>query len=172
VAISFPEVLSHEHDVSEFDCGKPALNNWLKMRALSNQARGFTVVMVVHEDGHVVGFYGLAPTAVSPAQMPRAIKTGQPPNPIPCILLGQLATDLRYAGRGIASSLLRHALDRSVQAAELIGGRALLVHAIDDEAAAFWRSRGFIPKLNDPLMLFRGMKEIEATVQAGQNLLA
>jgi GNAT superfamily N-acetyltransferase len=171
VVISSPETLAPEHDVSAFDCGKPALNNWLKTRALSNQVRGFTVVMVVHDDGRVVGFYGLAPTAVSPSDFPRSIRTGQPPNPIPCILLGQLATDMSYAGKGIGSGLLRHALERSVQAAKLIGGRALLVHAIDDEAAAFWQSRGFIPKLSDPLMLFRGMSEVEATVIAVQNLL-
>jgi len=89
-----PELLNKNHDISRFTCGKPALNQWLRMRVLSNQEKGFTVVMVVHEAGRVVGYYGLAPTAILPTMLPRSIKTGQPPNPAPCLLLGQLATDL------------------------------------------------------------------------------
>ncbi len=112
--ISAPEPLNAAHDVSQFTCGKPALDHWLQTRALSNQEKGFTVVMVVHDAGRVVGYYGLAPTAVVPTVLPRSIKTGQPPNPVPCLLLGQLATDLDWAGHGIGTSLLRHALIRCV----------------------------------------------------------
>ena len=91
--LSAPELLHAGHDVSQFACGKPSLDHWLKVRALANQQKGFTVVMVVHAAGRVVGYYGLAPAAIVPASLPRAIRTGQPPNPMPCILLGQLATD-------------------------------------------------------------------------------
>lgn len=100
MALSAPEPLAAAHDVSGFNCGKAALDHWLKTRALGNQQRGFTAVMVVHEAGRVAGYYGLAPTAVMPAALPRALRTGQPPNPVPCLLLGQLATDLGWAGRG------------------------------------------------------------------------
>ncbi len=100
LALSPPEALDSQHDVSQFSCGKPALDNWLKTRALPNQDKGFTVVMVVHDGGRVVGYYGLAPTAIVPSAMPRSIKTGQPPNPVPCLLLGQLATDEAWAGQG------------------------------------------------------------------------
>src|SRR6185312_5085261 len=124
--------------VSEFSCGKPSLDRWLTMRALSNQEKGFTAVIVVHEAKRVLGYYGLAPTAVIPSVLPRSIRTGQPPDPVPCLLLGQLATDLGWIGQGIGTGLVKHALQRSVQAAGLVGGRALMVNAVDVEAAEFW----------------------------------
>ena len=120
--------------------------------------------MVVHDAGRVVGYYGLAPTAVIPSALPRSIRSGQPPDPVPCLLLGQLATDTAWAGRGIGTGLLKHALQRCVQAAALIGGRALMVNAVDDEAAAFWRRRGFLPSRDDPLVLFRPISAIAASL--------
>ena len=165
--LSGPEPLSAEHDVSEFACGKPTLDHWLKTRALSNQQKGFTAVLVVHEAGRVVGFYGLAPTGVVPSVLPRSIRTGQPPNPVPCMLLGQLATDTAWAGLGIGTGLVKHALQRCVQAASLIGGRALLVNAVDGEAAKFWRRRGFEPSRDDPLVLLRSISDIAASLGEG-----
>lgn len=164
MALSAPEPLTAAHDLSHFACGKPALDNWLKQRALSNHRKGFTAVMVVHEAGRVVGYYGLAPTAVVPAILPRSIRTGQPPDPVPCLLLGQLATDRGWAGQGIASGLLKHALERCVQAAELIGGRALLVNAVDAEAATYWQRRGFMPSRDDGFLLFRSIADIAASI--------
>jgi predicted N-acetyltransferase YhbS len=166
VALSAPELLTAQHDVAEFSCGKPALDHWLKTRALANQERGFTVVMVVREAGRVVGYYGLAPTAIVRASMPRSIRTGQPPNPVPCLLLGQLATDEAWAGHGIGAGLLRHALRRSVLGARLIGGRAVVVNALDQEAAEFWRRRGFLPSKDDKLILFRSIPDIAASLAA------
>ena len=168
--ISAPELLSASHDVSRFSCGKPSLDHWLKARALSNQQKGFTVVMVVQVAGRVVGYYGLAPTAIVPAALSRAIRTGQPPNPMPCILLGQLATDTAWAGQGIGIGLLNHALARSVNGAALIGGRALMVNAIDDEAAAFWRRRGFMPSKDNALVLFRSIGDIAASLEVAREV--
>jgi len=162
--LSAPEPLTAEHDVSEFDCGKPTLDHWLKTRALSNQEKGFTAVLVVHEAGRVVGYYGLAPTAVVPNALPRSIRTGQPPDPVPCLLLGQLATDVAWAGRGIGTGLVKHALVRCVAAAKLVGGRALMVNAVDLEAAAFWKRRGFLVSKDDPLILFRTIADIAASI--------
>ncbi|MEZ4458530.1 MAG: GNAT family N-acetyltransferase [bacterium] len=164
--ISAPERLSSEHVVSEFQCGKSVLDQWLKTRALSNQERGFTAVQVVHVDMVVIGYYGLAPTAVVPSHLPRNLRTGQPPNPIPCLLLGQLATDTRWAGQGIGSALLKDALHRCVAAAGLIGGRALMVNAVDSEAAEFWIRRGFQTSKDDPFVLFRSMSDIAASIEA------
>lgn len=164
MAFSAPEPLTAAHDVSGFSCGKPTLDHWLKTRALSNQQKGFTAVLVVHEASRVVGYYGLAPTAVVPSILPRSIRTGQPPDPVPCFLLGQLATDTDWAGRGIGTGLVKHALQRCVQAAELIGGRALMVNAIDEDAAQFWRRRGFLPTKDDPLVLFRSVAAIAASL--------
>jgi GNAT superfamily N-acetyltransferase len=164
LSLSAPEPLSAAHDVSAFNCGKPSLDHWLKIRARSNQEKGFTAVLVVLDEGRVVGFYGLAPTAVVPNALPRSIRTGQPPDPVPCLLLGQLATDLGWAGRGIGTGLVKHALQRCVTAAALVGGRALLVNAVDPEAAAFWRRRGFLPSRDDPLILVRSITDIAASL--------
>ena len=124
------------------------------------------MVLVVHDAGRVVGYYGLAPTSVVPTVLPRSIKTGQPPNPVPCLLLGQLASDIQWSGQGIGTGLLRHALIRCVQAAKLIGGRALIVKAIDDDAAVFWNRHGFLPSKDDQLTLFRSIPDIAASLQA------
>lgn len=165
MALSSPEPLTAAHDLSQFSCGKPTLDHWLKTRALSNQEKGFTAVLVVHEAGRVVGYYGLAPTAVVPNMLSRSIRTGQPPDPVPCLLLGQLATDSAWAGLGIGTGLLKHALERCVQAATLVGGRALMVNAVDPEAAAFWQRRGFVPSRDDPLVLFRSIEAIAASLR-------
>lgn len=162
--LSAPEPIDETHDLSRFTCGKPALDTWLKTRALSNHRKGFTAVMVVHDRQRVVGYYGLAPTAVIPSVLPRAIRTGQPPDPVPCLLLGQLASDLSWAGKGVGTGLLKHALIRSVAAARLVGGRALMVNGIDRDAADFWVRRGFMPSKADPLLLFRSMADIAASV--------
>jgi GNAT superfamily N-acetyltransferase len=167
VTISPPEPLSEVHDLSAFDSGQPALDLWLQQRALSNHRKGFTAVMVVQADDRVIGYYGLAPTAITPSALPRSMRTGQPPDPVPCLLLGQLATDRRWAGRGIGTALVRHALERCVQVSGLIGGRALLVRAIDDQAQRFWLRRGFTASPGDPLMLFRSLQDI-ALSMSGQ----
>ncbi len=166
MALSVPEPLAAHHEVSAFSCGKPVLDHWLQYRALSNQNKGFTAVMVVHEAGRVVGFYGLAPTAIVPAAMPRSIRTGQPPDPVPCLLLGQLATDISWAGRGVGTGLLKHALTRCVEASRLIGGRALVVNAVDRDAAAFWTRRGFTASRDDAFVLFRSIADIAASLAA------
>ena len=164
--ISSPEPLTAQHDLSQFTCGKPSLGNWLKARALSNHQKGFTAVMVVHDAGRVIGYYGLAPTAIIPTALPRSIRTGQPLDPVPCLLLGQLATDSEWAGKGIGTGLLKHALERCVEAAALIGGRALVVNAVDEEAADFWAQRGFMPSKDDPMILFRSITDIAASLLA------
>ncbi len=137
-------------------------------RALSNQEKGFTAVVVVHEAGRVVGYCGLAPTAVVPNVLSRSIRTGQPPDPVPCLLLGQLATDMGWAGRGVGTGLVKHALQRCVAAATLIGGRALMVNSVDADAGAFWRRRGFIPSKDDQLVLFRPIAAIAASLAKAQ----
>ena len=166
--LSAPEPIAAHHRTEPFSCGKPALDNWLKTRALANQRNGFAAVMVVHEDDRIAGFYALAPTAVLPVSMSRGLRTGQPPSPVPCLLLGQLATDQAWKGKGVGTALLAHAMRRSVRAAELVGGRALVVKAIDDEAAGFWRRRGFIPGRDDPMVMFRSLSDIAAAISASE----
>lgn len=160
--IAEPEPLKADHDLTEFDCGRPALNDWLRTYALANQAKGFTRVMVIRDGARVIGFYGLAPTAVPPSVLSRKLRTGRPPDSVPAILFGQLAVDHTYKGKGIGSALLRHALERCVAAAEVIGGRAVIVRAIDATAEAFWQSCGFVPSSADSSTLFRSIDDIAA----------
>ena len=84
---------------------------------------------------------------------------------VPCLLLGQLATDLNWIGKGVGTGLLKHALQRCVAAAQLVGGRALLVNAVDADAADFWKRRGFIPSKDDPLLLLRSIADIAASIR-------
>ena len=165
MAISGPEPLTPAHLLDEFSCGKPSLDRWLKTRALSNQEKGFAAVLVVHEANRVIGYYGVAPTAIVLPSLPRPIRTGQPPDPVPCLLLGQLATDQSWIGKGIGTGLLKHALQRCISAAGLIGGRALIVNAVDVEAQAFWARRGFLPSKDDPLVLFKSIADIAASLR-------
>ena len=159
-----PEPLTAAHDLADFDCGKPALNEWLRTYALANQAKGFTRVMVLCEERRVIGFYGLAPTAAPPPLLSRKLRTGRPPDPIPCLLFGQLAVDKDFAGKGLGGAMLRHALERCVDAAETIGGRAVIVRAIDREAESYWKACGFTPSHLDPSTLFRSLDDIAASL--------
>lgn len=158
------EPIDAAHLLEDFNCGKPPLDTWLKQRALSNHRKGFTSVIVAQDQHRVIGYYGLAPTAVASNLFPRSIRTGQPPDPLLCILLGRLAIDVSAKGQGLGTALLLHALRRSVMAAGLIGGRAILVTAIDEDATAYWKSRGFHATQDDAMMLFMGMGEVEVTL--------
>lgn len=162
--MSAVELLATNHDLTEFDCGKHAsLTEWLKRFARMNQASGDTRTYVVHRELRVVGYYSLAPGSVARKEATaRASKSA--PEPIPIVLLARLAVDKREQGQGLGSALLKDALQRAYAGAEIIGGRAVLVHAIDAEAAAFYRKYGFesCPGLELHLMLL--MKDLRASL--------
>lgn len=157
------ELLAPNHELSEFDCGKHAsLNDWLKRFARMNQASGDTRTYVVHRECRVVGYYSLAPGSISRREATvRASKSA--PEPVPIVLLARLAVDKQEQGQGIGSALLKDALQRAYAGAEIIGGRAVLVHAIDAEAAAFYQKYGFesCPGMELHLMLL--MKDLRAS---------
>lgn len=162
--LSAVELLAANHDVSEFDCGKhSSLNQWLKRFAAMNQASGDTRTYVVHRESRVVGYYSLAPGGISRKEATaRAAKSA--PEPIPIVLLARLAVDAREQGQGLGPALLKNALLRAYAGAEIIGGRAILVHAIDAEAAGFYRKYGFesCPGLDLHLMML--MKDIRMSL--------
>jgi GNAT superfamily N-acetyltransferase len=162
--LSAIELLTADHDVSQFDCGKHvSLTDWLKRFARMNQASGDTRTYVVHRKHRVVGYYSLAPGSVSRKEATaRASKSA--PEPIPIVLLARLAIDKAEQGQGLGSALLKDALQRAYAGAEIIGGRAVLVHAIDDEAAAFYRKYGFEPCPGLELHLMLLMKDLRATL--------
>lgn len=162
--LSAVELLRADHQINQFDCGKHiSLTEWLKRFGRMNQASGDTRSYVVHRALRVVGYYSLAPGSVTRREATaRASKAA--PEPIPIVLLARLAIDRTEQGQGLGSALLKDALQRAYAGAEIIGGRAVLVHAIDSEAAAFYRKYGFesCPGLGFHLMLL--MKDLRATL--------
>ena len=165
MSLSLVEPLSDAHNLDEFECGKSALDDWLKTFARSNQRQDFTRVMVVHEGGKVVGYYGLAPSAIDPGVAPRRIRTGRPPDPIPCLLIGQMAVDRRHQRHGIGSMLVADAFRRCIAGAQIIGGRAIVVRAIDAEAELYWQSWGFVAARDNPSILMRSIADIGAALR-------
>ena len=150
--ISAPEHLISAHDLSAFDSGVPELDEWLRRRALANEATGASRTYVVCSGGRVVGYYALASGGVAQAGATGRVRRNMP-DPVPVMLLGRLAVDRAYQGRGIGRSLLREAIVRTVQAAEIGGIRAILVHAISDDARRFYESCGFTGSPIDPMTL-------------------
>lgn len=150
--------------VEGFDCGQPALDQFLQRFALVNQLAHSAQTYVCCRAGEVVGFYSLAVGSVAPASAaPRVIK-GMPQHPVPVMILARLAVDRRHQGRGLGTALLKDALIRTAQAAGIAGIRALLVHAKDDEARRWYLQWEFEPSVSDPYHLFLLMKDLVALV--------
>jgi len=141
-SISPPVPLTAEHDRSGFACRHPVMADWLRNRALANQVGGASRTYVVERDGKVIGYYSLAPGSVDHAAAPSSVRRNQPA-PIPAILLGRLAVHLPESGKGIGQGLLKDAIRRALEAREIIGGRVLLCHAIDEDARDWYLKRGF-----------------------------
>lgn len=156
--ISPPEKLSGEHDLSVFDCGEPVLNDWLRRRALQNEASGASRTYVVCAGKRVLGYYTLAVGAVAHAEAPGRIRRNMP-DPVPVMVLGRLAVDKDVQGRHIGGGLLRDAVLRTMQAAEIAGIRAILVHAISAEAKRFYEGYGFVASPVDPLTVMIAVAE-------------
>lgn len=147
-----PEKLSAGHDLATFDSGEALLDEWLRGRALDNEAKGASRTYVVCSGKRVAGFYALAAGAVAHGNASGRVKRNMP-DPVPVMLLGQLAVDRAFQGQGIGAGLLRDAVLRTTQAADIAGIRALLVHAISEAAKRFYEGHGFIASPVDPLIL-------------------
>jgi len=160
-----PELLNERHDTSDFSCGNPFLNRYIKRYALVNQQNEISRTYVATRADRVVGYYALAFGSVSEDEATRAIKEDLPPHPIPIILLARLAVDLREHGIGLGKGLLRDALLRTVQAADIAGLRAMLTHAKDDAAKAFYQRFGFVESPIDPLTLMLSIKDIRESLK-------
>jgi GNAT superfamily N-acetyltransferase len=148
--IGAPERLSAGHDLSGFDCGESALDEWLRRRALQNESNGASRTYVVGVGLKVVGYYTLAHGAAVHAEAPGRVRRNMP-DPVPAMLLGRLAVDRVFQGRKIGAGLLCDAVLRTIQAAEIAGIRAILVHAISPAAKRFYESYGFVSSPVDPL---------------------
>jgi GNAT superfamily N-acetyltransferase len=163
-----PQPLAAHHLFGAFTCGEPSLDDWLYRRALKNQDSGSSRTYVIVEDDAVIAYYCLAAGAVSHAQAPSGLKRNRP-DPIPVIVLGRLAIHSSHQQKGLGTALVRDALLRTLQAADVAGVAAIVVHAISQEAHRFYLSRGFIESPIDPMtlclplpVLRLGLKEIQS----------
>jgi GNAT superfamily N-acetyltransferase len=162
------EPLGPDHVVEGFDCGRTSLNVWLARYAQQAGAVGSarTYVVVDAQQERVVGYHALTAAGLERAAATARIVKGMPQYPIPVVLLARLAVDLSVAGRGLGAWLLRDAMMRTLAAGETIGIRAMLAHAIDEDAAAFYLRHGFEPSPTDRLHLMILTKDIAATLDA------
>src|SRR5262245_41682990 len=159
--LNSPVLLTKDHDRNSFDCGMPALNDYLKKYALQNQKKYAARTYVATRGNRiVVGYYSLAYGSVSLEEAPQGVKSGLPRHPIPVILLARLAVDSTEQGRGLGPALLKDALLRTLQAAEIAGLRAMLVHAKNDSAKRFYEKYGFEPSPIDAYRLFLRLSDL------------
>jgi GNAT superfamily N-acetyltransferase len=149
---SGPSLLTGEHRLDGFDCGEPALDDWLTRRALGNQTAGTSRTWVVIEEstGRVVAYYASATASVMRAATPRQIAQDQPAD-LPAILLGRMAVDRRHQGKGLGGAMLKHFMTKAIEVSEKVGVRLVLVHAKDEHAKTFYLHHGFIESPIDPL---------------------
>ena len=162
--INPPEKLCSEHDLSEFNCGEPTLDDWLRKRAFQNEESGASRAYVACIEKRVVGYYALAVGAVAHAEAPGRIRRNMP-DPVPVMVIGRLAVDRTAQGQALGPALLRDAVLRTVQAAEIAGIRAILVHAISERAKRFYEKWGFITSPVEPMTLMITVTEARKAMQ-------
>ena len=156
--------LSDHHQVDDFHCGEPALDDWLRRRAHANQASGATRTFVVCDGDRVVGYYALASGAVTVASVPGRFRRNMP-DPVPVAILARLAVDDAYQGRGLGRALFRDGARRVAQAADAIGIRGIVVHAISEEARTFYLALGFDPCPGEPMTLVVTLADVQAALK-------
>lgn len=156
-----PVPLTQEHDLRAFDCGEAALNTWLKIRALRNEILGGSRTYVLCDGICVIGYYALAVGGVEHKEVPSSLRRNMP-SPIPVMVLGRLAIDKNYQGRKFGSFLLRDAILRTVQASKIAGIKAIVVHALSNEAKNIYVKHGFRSSPIDDKHLFITVSEAES----------
>lgn len=165
MGITAPEPLSPHHNFTDFDCGKPVLDDWLKKKALKNHAEGGSRIFVVtdEETAQVVGFYSISAGSVTHDSVRGNVRRNMR-DPIPTILLGRLAVDARYANQGIGTGLMKDCYKRVVSVADQVGVRALLVHALDEQSRQFYLHLGFSESPIQERTLMIRVKDIVAAL--------
>jgi len=164
-----PEPLGPDHSLGDFDCGVGSLSTWLREHARTAAAAGSarTYVLDDSEQGLVVGYHALCAGSVSRRDASARARRGMPRHPIPAILLARLAVDKSVQGHGLGAFLLRDSMARSLAAAEQLGIRVMLVHALDEGARSFYLHHGFEPSPTDPMNLQLLVKDIQASLAEG-----
>lgn len=154
------EKLVRQHLVDAFDCGQENLNSYLQDYALMSQRSDAATTYVGVAGEQIIGYYTLVVSNVIYDDAPERIKKELSRNPVPVMLLARLATDMKWQGQGVGAGLLRDAMQRTIQVADIVGVRAFLVHAINDKAKAFYKHFDFIPSPTDPYHLYLLVKDI------------
>ncbi|MCT8999486.1 GNAT family N-acetyltransferase [Chelativorans intermedius] len=163
MTLSAPVPLDVHHDLKTFASGVESLDNWLRHRALKNQATGASRTFVACDGHRVLAFYALASSAVTVDAAPGRFRRNMP-DPIPVVMLGRLAVDQSQQGRGFGRALVQDAGRRVIQAADIIGVRGILVHALSTEAKAFYERIGFEPSPFDPMTLMVTLADLKASL--------
>jgi len=158
-----PAILSSDHSLNDFDCGNHTLNKWLKRYAMLNQQANSARTFVVCKGKSVIGFYTLAVGSIEHETAGKRIKKGLARHPIPVMILARLAVDLKFQGQSIGSRLLKDAVLRTLEAADLAGIRAIFVHAKDEKARRFYEHFDFEPSPIDPMKLMLLIKDARKT---------
>ena len=159
-----PEKLNSSHQIADFDSGNAPLDDWLKRRALKNELEGASRTYVLCVGEVVVAYYCLANGAVAQTAATGRVRRNMP-DPIPVMVIGRLAVDHRWQGQGIGRALLRDAILRTLQAAEIAGIRAILVHAISEDAKQFYENCGFTASPLDPMTLMVKVNDAHASIR-------
>lgn len=159
-----PELLTARHNLAAFDSGIPSLDDWLRRRALVNQDSGASRTFVLCDDDRVVGYYALAASSVAPNAAPGRFRRNMP-DPIPVAVLGRLAIDRARQGQGLGRALFRDAALRVISAADSLGIRGLLVHAISDEAKAFYIGLGLDVSPLEPMTLMVTLADLRSALK-------
>jgi predicted N-acetyltransferase YhbS len=159
-ALTAPEPLSSDQELDPFDSGVATLDEWLKRRARRNEAEGASRTFVACAGRCVVGYYSLAAGSILHTEATGKVRRNMP-NPVPVLLLGRLAVDRAWHGKGLGADLLQDAVLRAIGAAETVGVRAILVHAISDEAKTFYEKHGFRPSPVEPMTLMITVEEAQ-----------
>ena len=165
MTIAAPIPLDERHTFDNFDCGVPALDQWLKRRARANGKEGASRTYVACDGSQVVGYYALAAGAVEVGTAPGRFRRNMP-DPIPVVVLGRLAVDRSRHGKGLGRALFRDGALRVLQAADIIGVRGLLVDAILEDAKAFYLALGMTQSPLNPMTLMVTLADLEASKQA------
>lgn len=158
---SAPTPLKPFHNITDFDCGQPLLNDWLREKAYENELKGASRTYVVCCDNKVIAYYSLATGSITRNIAHGSIRRNMP-EPIPVMVLGRLAVDINYQGSGIGFGLVKDAVLRTLQASEIAGIRAILVHALDESAKQFYQNKcGFKVSPVNPLTLMVTLSEVK-----------
>ena len=160
------EKLQRGHGVETFDCGREAHNRFLIRFALQNQQAGASQTYIALADEEVAGYYTLVVGQVEYGAAPERLTKGLARHPVPIMLLARLAIGTSWQGKGLGSGLLKDAMLRTLQAADIAGIRAFGVHAKDDAARSFYERFDFVASPSDPYHLFRLLKDIRAALKS------